>query len=274
MIAAVKVLSPLSWERVLLGLHCILSFACAGLVYSIAERVSRSRRAAVFAVALYVTHILLQVEFVSTRETALYVFLELLFFYTWCASERSARSFLCLGMLAGLSHLTRPNGIFLIIVLVTVAMYTHRTLTLARQSNLLIAAGIGFCSVILPWQLQLYSLTGQWSLSPSVSNGLNIWKGNNRYTPHVLPWLEIDKLDPIAKALVPDGDLTTIASNDTLGDMSWSHIQANPLRSLGLALKKGAMFLARRYLSLSAPGRFGKPIVISSSKISNHARAG
>lgn len=243
LIAALKWLS--FGPEALFFAHCLLAGASSVLVFLVTEKVARSRKTALLAMVLFASHLLLQIEMISARETGLYIFLELLFFYLLARTPTTVPAFAVVGAVAGFAHLTRPNGFLLLLSLLLVLAFTWsakgKRLSAAARA---LAATVAFVAVIAPWQLRMHELSGQWAIASSTSGGMNLWKGNNPYTTHVLPWLDVDDLETQAREFIPDGDLTSMEADKEFSKRAKEYAMRHPFGTITLGVKKAILFLA------------------------------
>jgi len=90
----------------------VLDIGCGVLMFFISLRIFKSNLGAFISVLMYVLHYTFHVESIHQRETILFTFLLVLFFYL-ITGKRSIVIYSVLSCVAALSYLTKSTGIFL-----------------------------------------------------------------------------------------------------------------------------------------------------------------
>jgi hypothetical protein len=232
------------WESAAFVVHLVLAVGSGWFIFLLTRRLSGSFPAAVCALLLFFGHGILQLELITRRETALFLFLELGVFVLVTSARLNIARAMLVGGLAGLAHLTRPNGILLLTaLLVPLAVHSGWFRQWRRALGLGIAALSVFLAATVPWHIRMYQLTDVWTVSSSTTSGLNMWKGNNPMTSSVIPWIDIDELEPWARARVGGGSLTSDKADRALAKAAGEWVKEHPIRAALLTVKKFFIFL-------------------------------
>jgi hypothetical protein len=173
-----KVLGGNAYSDVLIALQGLMALACGMMTHRASARLTSVRWIPGVIALLYAAHLSLQFEHYALRETGLYEFLIVLFFYL--ATLRPATPIRLVGMAltAALAYYTRPTGVLMIVPL---ALYTL-LLPASSMTTRLRTAGWAVALVIacaVPWQIYQSEACGRITLSATQVGGLNLYKGNS-----------------------------------------------------------------------------------------------
>jgi 4-amino-4-deoxy-L-arabinose transferase-like glycosyltransferase len=218
------------WEAAAWVLQGGLTVLTGLLVVDLSMALTKRTAAGGVAALLYATHLVLQIELLTRRESCLYLFLTLLFMYGALCLSFSARKSVFLAAVGGLLHLTRPNGIFFLgLALVLVLIERSGVNWRAKCVHVLLTAAL-FFAVIAPWQFTIYRLTGKIGLTSSTTSGLNLWKGNNPFIGWFVPLLDVDRYEPWARREIGGGDIYQPEGDQLLGARARAFISESPGR--------------------------------------------
>jgi hypothetical protein len=242
--------------------HLFCGVLSAGSLAYISYRLTSRSTPAILTLLLFLSYLILQLEFVSERETALFLFLSTLIplipLTPW---KRSVQAVL-LGLVVGLAHLTRPTGLLFVPLFFLIPLFPLQQKfslsSLLQKENLYRALLFGtlslvvFALVILPWQHHLYHLTGKITLSSSTTKGLNLYKGNNPHFDELFPKIEIDDYEDYLKATPAFKDLTETHVDTQLEERGWKYIQEHPGETLRRMTERLLLFLSPFPLPLAS----------------------
>lgn len=186
------------WGAVLLG-HVTLVLASAFFVHRTTRALTGSSSTSALAVALFGVHIELLLASLVPLEHAFFTFLVCAMVYVRFGTSGRARPML-LGILGGLSYLTRPTGLLTSGLLLLDAWFERER---SVRDRLRTTAAIAFAMLLvaLPWHVALRANLGTWAIFPSTTNGLNLYKGNNADFFTYFPYVDVDAAD----GLIADG---------------------------------------------------------------------
>ncbi|MCB0329017.1 MAG: glycosyltransferase family 39 protein [Bdellovibrionales bacterium] len=225
----------------------LLGFLCSVLLFALATRVSGRELAGLFAVALYLSHFVLQLELISERETALFLFEVLLFPIVYYGRFHSELiRYVGLGLVAGLAHLTRPTGLLLVPLLV-IAPFAQCGMKASSLPKAVLHVATGllvFLMTVLPWQIKLYHLTGAVTVSSSTTSGMNLYKGNNPHFDELFPVVEIDDYEEYLKSEDELSDLSSSRTDEVLAERGKGFILKFPLVTFRRMVEKSLLFLS------------------------------
>jgi 4-amino-4-deoxy-L-arabinose transferase-like glycosyltransferase len=259
-------------------IQAILGTATAWLVYRSAELVV-SRRAAIWALAVYAVFPLGVYASAQVSAVVLYVFLAQLTLWLlleWRYGAHShPRQLAAAGLSAGLLLLARGEAlaivaVFAVWVLVVSDPQVRRPRNLGAIRRLANCACFSLPAIALavPWTLRNLSAFGTLT-SPTASGGYNLWQGQNSNATGIHggsvtpPVVEGGHLRRLIDALPGTNDYELRRDNLYLHD-ALQAISADPARSVILGLKKIAMYWTNLYpgVSINYPGAQSPLIVV------------
>ncbi|MCB0335354.1 MAG: glycosyltransferase family 39 protein [Bdellovibrionales bacterium] len=247
----IRIFGP-PWPIAAILLQALFGMLSALLIARIASQLAKTWYAGALAALLFMSHAVLQLEFLTLRETALFIFLLLAFVRIAARPFQSTLlQFTILGILAALAHLTRPTGI-LLAGLLLILPFLLKERKLKEKLILCCLSSIVFCASVLPWQLSLWQLTGKLSPTSSTSNGLNLIKGNNPHFDQLFPLIEIDDYEQYILSINPELDLTDQATDEQFKTTAENYIKSEPTLFLWRAIKKAGVFLSPLPLPLAS----------------------
>lgn len=196
-LAGLQILSGENWKVWACVMQCGLALGCCSLVMKQLRILQAPLAALVTFALLFIGNMLFQLEAITVRETILYAFL-LSFLATILLSLRGRlappSSSMVLGTVAGLAHLTRPTGLFLLVVVLLMQLFS-RCFRGRRVVSMLLSL-CAFFLVVGPWQIHLSKIRGKATFTSSTTSEINLWKGNNRYFSELYPTIDLDSLEP------------------------------------------------------------------------------
>ena len=216
-------------------------------MYLLIEALTERRRAALFGAALYAFYPLLIRHAVVGDEFSLQSVLLIAFAY-WLVTATTIVRASAAGIWLGLAMLTRT-------MVAPVVVLTAVLLVIKRRYRVAIAFAIAAASVLSPWLVRNYTVSG--AIWPT-RGGENLFHGNSPYTAALLPEYNLDLLGEYGQSIVarerPDL-LIPAPGNEILLDftaereldqfyagLAWKEIRARPLQTLQLTLWKFAYF--------------------------------
>ena len=228
-------------------LQLLIDSVGAVLLYLLIEALTERRRAALFGAALYAFYPLLIRHSVVGDEFSLQSMLLIAFAYSMVTATTVVRASAA-GIWIGLAMLIRA-------MVAPVVVLTAVLLVIERRYRVVIAFTIAAASVLSPWLVRNYTVSG--AIWPT-RGGENLFHGNSPYTAALLPEYNLDLLGEYGQSIVarerPDL-LIPAPGNEILLDftaereldqfyagLAWKEIRARPRQTLQLTLWKFAYF--------------------------------
>lgn len=231
--------------------QALLDIGCGLLIVFISMRVFKSKLAALLSALLFGLHYTFHWESLAQRETVLFTFLVLLFFF-FLLGKKSPLIYAVLAGLAALAYLTRPTGLLLFpVIFVDLLFQKYQPRTLLKHSFIVL---ISILVIIAPWHIYLYKNFQTFSFLPSSTAGINLYHGNNPDFHNIYPYVDVDRLTPMIQALKQAGgiDANEVTVDQFLRQEAWSFIRRHPARSIQNALVKLVAFYSPVYTPLGA----------------------
>lgn len=196
-LAAIMKLAGADWLPVAAILQSLITWFVGLLTLALVWRLTRERMAVVVGAILWAGHLFLHNDVLGQSETSLYLLFTVLFFLVLQRGSRlGVGSWMALGVLAGLAHLTRPTGALLVPILAGLALVVWRRRGVAAAASAALAFGLPLILVVLPWQWTIRRELGVVTASSSLTGGLNFYKGNNRDLLTMVPRVWYDPYHP------------------------------------------------------------------------------
>ena len=234
-----------AWLGAALGLQALFGVICGLLLVELARVVFDSRAVALLAAALYVTDGLFQFEVLTQRETVLFTATLLAWLLIVARGARGPRSAVALTLLAAIGYLTRPTGLFLVLLTPIVLWFASRRGDLRRPLLSFGAAFVTLVVVVLPWHLHVHRHFHTLSFLPTSTSGLMLYKGAVPDLDDVYPAADVDLLDPWIERRLAERGLThdEVGANRWLREEGLRHVRERPGHWIGRALiKVGALW--------------------------------
>ncbi len=118
-------------------------------------------------------------------ESVYYLLLTFVLFFGWQAlNEKKPTKFLIVGVLLGLSYLTRPEGVVYFLWFFPLALLTLFSVSdFKRNLKIILFVFLGFVIFAVPYLIYLHEATGIWTLSGKFTRHFG---GGNMYDPEVI----------------------------------------------------------------------------------------
>jgi len=194
LIALCKLIAGNYWSYALIFFQGAMAMLTGIMLNRAASRLSAVPWVPAAVTLAYALHFGLQLEHFALRETGLYEFLVVLFFYLATQLSITNRSIACMALTVGLAFYTRPTGVLLIapLALFVVVMrgpsLKHRGATLAWALAIVVL-------MAAPWQAYQSHVQGKLTLSATNVGGWNLFKGNSFAFESVSPYIDHDQAD-------------------------------------------------------------------------------
>jgi hypothetical protein len=200
LVAVCKLVAGQYWSYALIALQGALALLSGIMINRAARRITPIAWVPAVTTLAYAAHVGLQLEHFALRETVLYEFLVVSFFYLATRSAITNRIIALMALTVGLAFYTRPTGVLLIvplalfILLMPAPTLRHRlqTLAWAVAAVILLAA---------PWQAYQSHAQGRLTLSATNVGGWNLYKGNSFAFEAVSPYIDHDTADSYVEQL-------------------------------------------------------------------------
>jgi hypothetical protein len=242
-LAALMLVTP-EWSEMALWVQGVVGVALGSAIVWLAMRVSKSSLAGWIAAALYGSHILLHVEMLSERETALFSLFNLVFLSLWLFGRHSRERHLSMAFIAALLYLTRPTGTLFVPLLCILILIDRRTEpfpSIARR--IVLCAGV-VVLLVLPWQMYVSHKVGDIRFSASTTSGVNLLKGNNPDLEHFFPMVDVDLYEPFIREIAAERGLSGPKADEALKEVAVDYILSDPLRAFGRSVVKGLLLFS------------------------------
>lgn len=234
-IAGLMVIAPTHYPVLTLLFQVFCGLVCGLLLYKIVLRIGGDEKAAALCLALYVCHVLFQIEVLAKRETVIFTVVVLWWFLSLIKPNRSPVS---LGLSTGIAHMLRPTGMLLFFSSLIVLLSDLNTSSrISKVKEILIATAV-FSMTVAPWQFNLYQLTGNIQLNSSITGPHGFWKGNNPYFDTIYPYVDVDRLEPMMYALAHSDTQAVRAQNIELNRLAMQFCLDDPLAFIRRTITK------------------------------------
>ncbi|HEX3847845.1 MAG TPA: hypothetical protein VHV81_10735 [Steroidobacteraceae bacterium] len=249
-VALSKLIAGSHWAYALIILQGALALLCGTMLHRAVRGLTSVSWAPAVVTAGYALHIGLQLENFALRETVLYEFFVVSFFY-FATRTITSRTVALMVLCVGLAFYTRPTGVLLIvplsifILMMPAASLRHRLKTLgwALAAMVLLAA---------PWQAYQSHVQGRFTLSATHVGGWNLYKGNSFAFEAVSPYIDHDQADGYVEGLreqYRSGQLSTRAAgarseDDYLRRLAQADIRADYPRFLRKTVLRVIVYLS------------------------------
>jgi len=229
-VAGVMKVAGSAWLGVTLVLQALIGVICGMLLVELARVVFDSRLVALLAAALYVTDGLFQFEVLTQRETILFTAVLLAWLLIVARGARGPRAAVGLTVLAAVGYLTRPTGLFLVLLTPLVLWFAWRRGDLKRPVASFVSALVAVLVVVLPWHLYVHREFDTLSFLPTSTSGLMLYKGAVPDLDDVYPAADVDLLDPWIDRRLEERGLAhdEVGANRWLREEGMRHVRERP----------------------------------------------
>ncbi|MFH2001515.1 MAG: tetratricopeptide repeat protein [Planctomycetota bacterium] len=229
-------------QMVLGSVTCVLVFHSATKVYN-------NRPVAIAAAlitALYGPLIYFEGEILATGLAAFWAIL-LLFLYLKASASSKGLSYFALGLVSGLSVITRVTFLPFVSVAGAAAVFFafRRNPQKKQAASLALALAAGFLAVALPVAFKCEKVSGRFSILPE-TGALNLYMGNNSADENFMAVRPGAEWDRLLNQPVRNGATTRAEARRYFMDRFWNYLFQEPARfAKGIAIKTGHFFSSR-----------------------------
>jgi hypothetical protein len=237
------------WAYLLIGIQGALGFVCGLLINRTAARVSPVPWIPAVVTLAYAFHFGLQREHFALRETVLYEFFIVAFFFAGARDTLSLRDIAVLTAASVLSYFTRPTGVLLTVALCVLLLVASRKTMGKRVATAGWAVGAVFIFV-LPWQIYQSVYQDKVALAPIGLGGMNLYKGNSFLFEELSPYIDHDAGDVYLERINQEFRASTTApgaaatEDDHLRQLARADIESDYLRYLRKAVLRTLTYLS------------------------------
>ena len=228
-----------SWRTATIIFQIIFGALCAFFVFRIGGNVFESEFTPVASVIFFTLNPLFIGEALNIRETTLFSLIVLGFFYFVSKENIQLSDFIVAAIFAGLSYLTRPTGILLVVTF----LFCIYVRNISDIKNVFVILTL-LVLVISPWRYKVFIENGYLGLSSSTTGGLNMYKGNNPVYVNTYPWVDVDKQTGIIKENISlEGKTYSVSGNEMLKKKAIKYIVNNPVTfARGIIIKTVSLY--------------------------------
>lgn len=219
------------------------------LVVRVLARLSNDGRVMVIGAALYAGLLPLHAQVLDKNELVLFVLLLAVLANSLVATDRRVRGIALLGVVSGLTHLTRPSGVLIAGAVVVALLYEARQQEIAKRVRNVAVYLVVFCVTLLPWQIRNHREFGVWTMASSSTTGLNLLKGNNPTFTRHFPFLHPDHFDryladDLGIFLGNTQQKVEFVDEPRIEQVALDNMRAAPAHTLGWVAVKAAAFVS------------------------------
>jgi hypothetical protein len=245
-LAGVMRFFPAAWLVAATILQGVLAVVVGAMLLVLARRLFENRLAMILVAALYASDIVLQYEMVCEVEIALFLVMVVGVFLLLSRDRDSTLQLASISVLVGLAHLTRPNGLVLLPILLGLSLASIRRDGARAFARAIPALWIPCLLVVLPWQWTLHRQLRLTTAYSSTVSGLILYLGNNPDFFTFFPYIWQDNYAPwidrrLARAGMGDAD--ELAQDRMMKTFAVDYIRSNPgAFTRGMGLKLAALY--------------------------------